>query len=39
VLWRRTKLGLALSNGEASALDRFMLTVSGVGEAAQRAAE
>jgi glycerol-3-phosphate dehydrogenase len=38
VLWRRTKLGLALSDGEASALDRFMLTVSGVGEAAPQQA-
>jgi glycerol-3-phosphate dehydrogenase len=39
VLWRRTKLGLALSNGEAEALDRFMAAASGdgAGTAAQHA--
>jgi hypothetical protein len=33
VLWRRTKLGLALSPGEVVALDRFMAAASGVGAA------
>jgi glycerol-3-phosphate dehydrogenase len=33
VLWRRTKLGLALSDAEAAALDRFMGTASGLGAA------
>jgi glycerol-3-phosphate dehydrogenase len=39
VLWHRTKLGLALSNGEAEALDRFMAAASGdgAGTAAQHA--
>jgi glycerol-3-phosphate dehydrogenase len=36
VLWRRTKLGLVLSDGEARALDRFMAATSGVGAAAQQ---
>jgi glycerol-3-phosphate dehydrogenase len=31
VLWRRTKLGLALSEGEAEELDRFMAAASGDG--------
>jgi glycerol-3-phosphate dehydrogenase len=38
VLWRRTKLGLALSAAEARALDRFMRTASGIGAAQQHAA-
>jgi glycerol-3-phosphate dehydrogenase len=33
VLWRRTKLGLVLSDGEARALDRFMASAFGVGAA------
>jgi hypothetical protein len=41
VLWRRTKLGLALSDGEAGTLDRFMAAASGdgVAAAAQRTAQ
>jgi glycerol-3-phosphate dehydrogenase len=34
VLWRRTKLGLAVSDGEAAALDRFMEAACGDGVAA-----
>jgi glycerol-3-phosphate dehydrogenase len=39
VLWRRTKLGLALSDAEVGALDRFMRTASGVGASPQQAAQ
>ncbi len=35
VLWRRTKLGLALTDGEAETLDRFMAAASGIAVAPQ----
>jgi glycerol-3-phosphate dehydrogenase len=37
VLWRRTKLGLALKSGEAERLARFMADVRGAPDAATRA--